>query len=305
MLVKKGQLLFEVHSYVLEEKEKYFKEKVVELDLLLDDLKRLTTNQFIENHKVPGSLKPTTTLYEQSLSDYTQKLSDRVTRFQKIRQDYRRNKILYDGGVIAKSEFENYQFELDKAKSDLELLKQSQLSAWQLELHKYEDERAEFQNQLSQVLREKESLNIIAPIKGTIQGLTGIYPGSQIFPNQDLAQISPDTTLVAELYVNPKDIGLIREGMKVRMQISAFNYNQWGLLEGNVKEISNDVQLSNQEPFFNVRCTLLQEHLSLKNGYQGKLKKGMMLQARCVVAKRSIWQLLYDKVDDWINPGVH
>jgi HlyD family secretion protein len=29
----------------------------------------------------------------------------------------------------------------------------------------------------------------------------------------------------------------------------------------------------------------------------------MTLRARFIVAERSLWQLLYDKVDDWMNPA--
>jgi len=104
--------------------------------------------------------------------------------------------------------------------------------------------------------------------------LAGIYPGSPVFANQDLAQISPDASLVAEIYVSPNDIGLLHPGMDVRLQVNAFNYNQWGLLLGKIKEISNDIQLTNNQPAFEVKCVLLSDHLSLKNGYQGKLKKG-------------------------------
>ena len=44
------------------------------------------------------------------------------------------------------------------------------------------------------------------------------------------------------------------------------------------------------------------QQLHLKNGFKGNLKKGMTLQARFVVARRSLWELLFDKVDDWVNP---
>ena len=157
---------------------------------------------------------------------------------------------------------------------------------------------------MAQVEKEKENLNIKAPVNGTIQNLVGVYTGSPVFANQDLAQISPNTNLLAEVYVSPNDIGLLREGMDVRMQVSAFNYNQWGLLYGKVKEISNDIQVMNNQPMFEVKCSLNQDFLKLKNGYQGKLKKGMTLQARFVVTQRSLWQLMYDKVDDWVNPNL-
>jgi len=300
-VVQKGQLLFEVQSPVLEEKEKYLIGKVSEIKLFLNDLIELTSSKIIDTQQ---SINLNTPLYQQSLIDYRQKLVERRTKYQKAKQDYDRNKKLYDNYVIAASEFENFKFELDKATDELELLKQSQLSAWQQEFYNAEKEINDFQNQLNQTQQEKKNLNVTAPVSGAIQNLSGIYQGSPVFANQDLAQISPDTSLMAEIYVSPNDIGLLREGLPVRMQVGAFNYNQWGLLQGTVKEISNDIQIRNNEPFFEVKCALDQDHLTLKNGYTGKLKKGMTLQARFVVTKRSLWQLLYDKVDDWMNPDI-
>jgi hypothetical protein len=32
------------------------------------------------------------------------------------------------------------------------------------------------------------------------------------------------------------------------------------------------------------------------------LKKGMSFRARFVVSRRSLWQLLFDRLDDWVNP---
>ncbi|KPL11918.1 MAG: hypothetical protein AMS26_19230 [Bacteroides sp. SM23_62] len=44
--------------------------------------------------------------------------------------------------------------------------------------------------------------------------------------------------------------------------------------------------------------------LVLRNGYQGELIKGMTFQARCMVASRSLFQLLTDKADDWFDPAI-
>jgi HlyD family secretion protein len=55
---------------------------------------------------------------------------------------------------------------------------------------------------------------------------------------------------------------------------------------------------------FKVKCSLDVDHLKLKNGYKGYLKKGMNFTARFSVAERSLYQLLFDKVDDWINPNL-
>ncbi|GHT22645.1 hypothetical protein AGMMS4957_13110 [Bacteroidia bacterium] len=44
--------------------------------------------------------------------------------------------------------------------------------------------------------------------------------------------------------------------------------------------------------------------LQLKNGYKGNLKKGMTLTGRFYLTDRSLWQLLFDKVDNWVNPKI-
>ncbi|MBK7649567.1 MAG: HlyD family efflux transporter periplasmic adaptor subunit [Flammeovirgaceae bacterium] len=269
-LVKKDQLLFSVQSPILEEKERFLLTKIEETNIFLNDVGILTKNS---QQTVKGIAQLETTFYRQSYSDYLEKLNDRQVRFLKVKQDYDRNKKLFDQQVIAAAEFENYSFEFEKAKNEIELLKQSQLSTWQQELRNYEKEANDYQNQLAQVEKEKDNLNIRATVSGTIQNLTGVYAGSPVFSNQDLAQISPDTNLIAEVYVSPNDIGLLRTGMEARMQISAFNYNQWGLLLGKIQEISNDIQVINNQPVFKVKCALQQDYLKLKNGYEGKLKR--------------------------------
>jgi hypothetical protein len=34
------------------------------------------------------------------------------------------------------------------------------------------------------------------------------------------------------------------------------------------------------------------------------LTKGLTLQAEFIVARRSLYQLIYDKADDWLNPKI-
>jgi HlyD family secretion protein len=53
---------------------------------------------------------------------------------------------------------------------------------------------------------------------------------------------------------------------------------------------------------FKVKCTFKSPTLMLKNGVKGQLKKGMSLQARFILTRRSLFQLLFDRTDDWINP---
>ena len=88
------------------------------------------------------------------------------------------------------------------------------------------------------------------------------------------------------------------------MQIDAFNYNVWGMGAGRVRSISSDIFIQDGQPLFKVWCETDHPVLRLKNGYQGTIKKGMTVQARFLVTKRTLFQLLFDKADDWLNPNL-
>ena len=71
--------------------------------------------------------------------------------------------------------------------------------------------------------------------------------------------------------------GQILIGMPTVYQVNAYNYNQWGLATGKIADISNEIFFIENQPFFKVWCNLNETHLSLKNGYKGKLKKGLTM----------------------------
>ncbi len=63
--------------------------------------------------------------------------------------------------------------------------------------------------------------------------------------------------------------------------------------------------LLQEKPVFMIKCSLSKDELQLKNGFKGKLKKGMTLQARFILTRRTLFQLLYDRTDSWLNPNSH
>jgi len=132
---------------------------------------------------------------------------------------------------------------------------------------------------------------------------SGVRNGNFITPGQVIAQISGNHDLLVECFVSPSDIGFIRENQKVRFQLDAFNHNQWGMAQGKVLEISRDIIMVDNQPVFRVRSSLNNEYLQLRNGYQGNLTKGMTLTARFRLTERTLWQLLFDRVDNWLNPN--
>jgi membrane fusion protein, peptide pheromone/bacteriocin exporter len=299
--VKEGDVLYVIESETLNEQEKYHREKIALTESFIQDAKLVIASSSIVAKVTPAF---SNALYRQSYFAYAQKLSEAQTHYNKARQAHDRQYKMYSEQVIAAMEFESFQFELKKAEDAIAQIKESQRSQWQIELKNLEEQKRDLESQLIRVQKEKSTLTIKSPINGTAQNLAGVYAGSFVSVNQELAQISPDTSLLVIAYVQPNDIGLLKAGMNVRLQVDAFNYNQWGLALGKIKELPQDIKIIDNKPVFEVRCELEKDFLQLKNGYKGMLKKGMTAQARFIITERSLWQLLYDKVDDWVNPNL-
>jgi hypothetical protein len=114
---------------------------------------------------------------------------------------------------------------------------------------------------------------------------------------------SKESDFIGECYVPSKDIGYLQKGQLVSLQIDAFDYNYFGIVKGSIYSIDDDFFLLDKTPFFKVRCLLSEKILKLHNGYAGELKNGMSFQARFIICNRSLWQLLYDGLANWLDPA--
>ena len=76
-----------------------------------------------------------------------------------------------------------------------------------------------------------------------------------------------------------------------------------GIAGCEIIDISDDMIIENgSTAYFRIRCKPEKTFLSLKNGTEAEIKKGMSLNSRIVVTRRSLFNLLFDKADKWFNP---
>ena len=297
--IRKGQLLLTIQTDLLDQQLSFDQQRTEELLAYRRDLTQLIAADLTNIEQPPRLVSP---LYSQAFFEFRQKAAGIKTRLVQARKDHQRAATLAQKEVIARKEVEARKLTLDMAEAELSSLVAQQRNQWQLALRQHRDELAELSAHQQQLEKEKEQFRLVAPENGTIQNFSGIYPGSYVFTNQTIAELSPDSLLIIESYVSPTDIGFLHPEMPVTFQVDAFNYNEWGTITGKVLSISNDVIVLNDQPVFKVRSTLDQDHLVLQNGYRGNLKKGMTVHARFRINERSLYQLLYDKVDNWLNP---
>ena len=297
--IKSGDLLLDIDPTLPEKQSAILKTHSTELRDLLNDALLVLKLVDVSN---TGQPVLHTGLYSASWQQYNEQMQNAINAREQAHKVYNRYEILFGKKVVTEAEYEQYKFNYEQAVSDFKLVSNRYKTQWQTESNQYRKELKELETQNVQVNEQEKLYNLTARVPGTIQNLTGLQVGSFVATGQKIGEISPDSALLAICYIKPADIGLIKVKQQVRFQVDAFNYNQWGLLTGSVADISADIILIDQHPYFKVKCRLDRDYLSLKNGYKGQVKKGMTFNARFTITKRSLYQLLYDKVDDWLNP---
>ena len=303
MHVKSGQVLFTIKRESLDGKKDMASLQQHDIRAQLNDLAALIAAS--KGNSWSRRLPLQSGLYGQQYSYFMQRMEEARSRYRVAQRNFDRYLYLYQRRAISALEYEEAKLKVDNISNELSLIGEDQGSKWQTEFNGLKIQDRELNSQNRQYAEEKEFYTLKAAVTGAVQQLKGIQPGSLVAANELLGEISPDSGIIAETYVLPRDIGLLRKGTPVKFQVDAYNYNQWGMVKGEVISISNDIFMDNgKQPYFKVRCSLDQHQLKLKNGYVGKIRKGMTLQARFFVTRRTLFQLLYDKADDWLNPNV-
>lgn len=297
--VKKGDTLLILNSSDLKERISFIKIQIDETNAVITDLEHLINNTTINLRDL------TSNRYKKEYLLFIEKREELQTIYQKEHRDYERNLTLYEKGVISKVDYEDSKFKNDVALTDIKTHKVQTINSWQLDLTNFKKDIDELSSGYKRLIQEKKNYVLTASIKGTILNAKGLTNGMFVNQGMELGEISPDSNLVVECYIPPNDIGLLDKDKSVNFQIDTFNYNQWGLVKGEILEIGNDIEIVDNSPVFKVLCKINIKYLQLNNGFKGHLKKGMTLNARFELAERTLFNLLYDKVDDWMNPGTN
>lgn len=241
-------------------------------------------------------------LLQSSSLEFNQKLKEYQLRLETASKDFQRTKSLFEKEVIAVADFEKKELELNQLIKERDFYVSQKKATWHQQLFQYKTELQSLTDNRDQLQFEERFYVVIAPANGYISNFTGVQTGSFIFPNQTIADITPSDSLIVECYVSPNDIGYLQKGKSVTFQVDAYNYNQWGLASGEIIDISNQPYQEKESVYFKVKCKLNQDCLSLKSGYEGKLKNGLTLTSRFLINRRSLYELLFDKADYWLNP---
>ena len=294
-IITKGDTLLVITTEILETQKELLQSQSTDYQLQLADLTQLVKNNFT-------NLK--TGQYQKEATYFKEKTAQIQAQLTLAEKDLKRAGELYQKDIISHAQYEKSFYAHQELQRQLFSLREQQLATWQTQKREIERLVKNLYSDKEKLSQEEKNYFIIASISGRLVNFSGVQTSNFLQQGQQIGEISPEEHLITECLVSPKDIGFINQGQKVNFQIDTYNYNQWGLAQGIVTDIDQNISVNQHtgEAFFRVRCILQENFLTLRNGYQGQISKGMTLTARFYLQDRTLWQLLFDRADNWFNP---
>ena len=150
---------------------------------------------------------------------------------------------------------------------------------------------------LAELFQPLQSLNFIAdnmtvtaPTDGRIKKIHIAGTGSVVGRGEVLFDILPnDAPLIAEVQIQPQDIGNVHVGQETDLVVSTYDPNRFGKAKGEITFVSPGtfVDEATGEVYFLARVSF--EEPSIGSGrYVGQLATGMTVSAEIVTRRRSI-----------------
>ncbi|MEM5582872.1 HlyD family type I secretion periplasmic adaptor subunit [Roseibium sp. AS2] len=158
-------------------------------------------------------------------------------------------------------------------------------------------ERAELKQEISKLKDRQDRLFVKAPVEGYVKTLGQSGRGAVVGPGDMIAEIVPlSENLVAEVKVNPRDIGHINAGDTADITITSYDPNIYGTLSAEVETISaSSFQDEYGEYYF--KATLAFPGQTIGSGSNERpVRPGMQVNAQVVTGSKSILMYLLNPV---------
>ncbi len=146
---------------------------------------------------------------------------------------------------------------------------------------------------------------ITSPCDGYVDKLFVHTLGGVVTPAQELFAITPsETPILVKATVLNQDIGFVKENMPVSIKIDTFNFQKYGLIDGEVKTVSkNSIIDENLGPVYEVYITPL-NHSLMVEGKEEEIRTGMSLTAEINVGKRRIIEFFIYPLIKYLDEGM-
>ncbi|HAE05366.1 MAG TPA: hemolysin D, partial [Richelia sp.] len=174
-------------------------------------------------------------------------------------------------------------------------LKSKRQSEILTQINRHKKELITVQGRLEQARENKEGEKIKAPVTGIVYKIKATQGPVQI--GEELLSILPGgEELLLEVKVLNRDIGFIHQGMKAKVKVATFPFQEFGTIDGEVIKISPNAVLDKELGLvFLARIKLHKHHLMVR-GRRIKLIPGMASSGEIVIRKKSVMTFITEPI---------
>ena len=155
---------------------------------------------------------------------------------------------------------------------------------------------AEIDSQLKQAEVTLDYQELKAPVDGTVFDLKPAAPGFVTNSTEPILKIVPDDALVAKVDITNKDIGFVKEDMRVDVRIDSFPFSEFGDVKGTLDSIGSDALPPDQiHQYYRFPAKVKLDRQSLVvNGNKVPLQSGMSVSVNIRVRDRTVLSIFTD-----------
>ena len=188
---------------------------------------------------------------------------------------------------------QSYQAAIKNA-ARLESERQSEILT---QIDKQQQELTDLEGKLTQAQEQHKYGTIRAGVTGTVYNIKVSKTGPTVQPGDEVLSIVPDgEELILEANVQNQDVGFVRSGMRVKVKLATFPYQEFGMVEGTVSRISpNAVNQPNVGLVFPVQVQLKQRSVRTRDR-EVSLSPGMAATAEIVTRQKTVMSFLLDPI---------
>ncbi|WP_016949500.1 HlyD family efflux transporter periplasmic adaptor subunit [Anabaena sp. PCC 7108] len=163
------------------------------------------------------------------------------------------------------------------------------------QINKRKEELTNVAGQLEQAKKQKDGETIKAPVAGTIYKIKATKGPVQ--SGEELLSIVPEgEEMLLEVKVLNRDIGFIRQGMKVKVKLATFPFQEFGVVDGEVLQISPNAVVDKELGLIFPTQIKLNKHSINLRGQEVEFTPGMAANAEIVTRKKSVLTFIVEPI---------
>lgn len=163
------------------------------------------------------------------------------------------------------------------------------------QINKRNEEQATVEGELVQARKQQQQNVITAPVAGTIYSVKATRGPVQA--GEELLSILPQgEELLLEVKVLNRDIGFIREGMRAKVKLATFPFQEFGTINGEVVKVSPNATTDKDLGLVFPTRIKLDKHSINVRGQEVKLTPGMSASGEIVTRQKSVLTFLIEPV---------